>query len=139
MTPKTLPSTLEQTVLEALSQHDFFEPSTAPDGRRVYQSATKHILEVIPQDGKYTLAVRVTVNDAGLIVDLLRLVPAFCQAFDPTWADALDWLNHAMKQYELLKRNDVHHRNGVFFVLKAHPEFGYIYVVAQQNAESKSD
>ncbi len=126
---------IEKIILDALAEHDFFDPLEADDPTKsIYQTATKHILEFNGQPPhQATLAVRVTTKDIGSVHDLLRLAPAFCKAIDSTWDDALGWLNEGLKQFEGSGLNPEIHRNGINFILKPMPEIGFVMIEANLN------
>lgn len=127
--------TIEEQILDALSQHEFF--NLMPDGvegKRVYTTDTKHILEFIGQPAnELTLSIAIKSNDMGSIQDLLRLAPAFCKAIDPAWDDAFKWVNAGLNHYEYNQEYLKESRNGYSIEFRPIPEINCVMVVAILN------
>lgn len=124
--------TINQRILNALSEHDFFD--LIPDGqanKEVYKTQTGHILEC--STNQVTLAIRVTQKDPGTIADLVRLSKAFCLVLDPTWVDAFGWVNQSLSDYEKAGQDVVTHRENanLTVTLKPNTEIGYIFIEAK--------
>ncbi|MEM9263950.1 MAG: hypothetical protein AAGA46_00325 [Cyanobacteria bacterium P01_F01_bin.13] len=112
-----------------MEQHEFFVLQPVINDKRIYQSATRHILEFMGNPAyEITLAIRIDKNDPGSINDLLRLVPTFCKVIDASWHDAMDWINKGLTLYEQDQSYLSVARNGTKVEFQPIPEIGYIMV-----------
>ena len=130
---------IEQRILDAMAEHEFFILQPGDNDKRVYQSATKHILEFIGSPAhQITLAVRVVQNDLGTVADLMRLVPVFCEAIDSSWNDASQWLQKGLDLYETKQENLEAERHTAKVEFQPMPELGYVMVAANINIKPQA-
>ena len=120
---------LEVRICEALAEQEFFVLQPVVNDKRVYQSATKHILEFIGTPAnEITLAIRIAQDDLGLVGDLMRLVPVFCKAIDSDWGDAMDWINQGLTNFDETGNPLLVDRDSAKVEFKPIPEIGYIMI-----------